>query len=63
VPVSDPGWCACSGRPTFAGGTLEGIVAVPLMLGAGPGHALAPEVFLKPVLAELGRCATLPGSA
>jgi FMN reductase len=38
----------------FAGGALEGIVAVPLMLGAGPGHALAPEVFLKPVLAELG---------
>jgi FMN reductase len=30
------------------------VVAVPLMLGAGPGHALAPEVFLRPVLAELG---------
>jgi FMN reductase len=38
----------------FAGGTgLRGIV-VPLMLGAGPGHALAPEVSLRPVLAELG---------
>jgi FMN reductase len=33
---------------------LEGVVAVPLMLGAGSGHALAPEVFLKPLLAELG---------
>ncbi|MBM7519914.1 NAD(P)H-dependent oxidoreductase [Nocardioides nitrophenolicus] len=29
-------------------------VAVPLMLGAGPGHALAPELSLRPVLAELG---------
>jgi FMN reductase len=38
----------------FSGGALEGVVAVPLMLGAGPGHALAPEVFLKPLLAELG---------
>jgi len=27
---------------------------VPLMLGAGPGHALAPELFLRPVLVELG---------
>lgn len=33
---------------------LSGVVAVPLMLGAGPGHALAAEVHLKPVLAELG---------
>jgi FMN reductase len=40
---------------------LDGVVAVPLMLGAGPGHALAPEVFLKPVLAELG--AVLPTKA
>lgn len=29
-------------------------VAVPLMLGAGPGHALAAELTLRPVLAELG---------
>ncbi len=29
-------------------------VAVPLMLGGGPTHALAPEVSLRPVLAELG---------
>ena len=38
----------------FAGGTgLRGVV-VPLMLGAGPGHGLAPELSLRPVLAELG---------
>ena len=33
---------------------LAGVVAVPLMLGAGPGHQLAPELLLKPVLVELG---------
>lgn len=33
---------------------LDGVLAVPLMLGAGPGHALAPELLLKPVLVELG---------
>lgn len=38
----------------FQADALAGVVAVPLMLGAGPGHAMAPEVFLKPVLAELG---------
>lgn len=35
-------------------GGLAGVVGVPLMLGAGPGHALAPELLLKPVLVELG---------
>jgi FMN reductase len=39
-------------------GDLAGVVAVPLMLGGGPGHALAPELLLKPVLVELG--ATTP---
>jgi len=39
-------------------GGLRGVVAVPLMLGAGPDHALAPEVHLLPVLTELG--ATVP---
>jgi len=29
-------------------------VAVPLMLGAGPAHALAPELTLRPVLTEIG---------
>jgi FMN reductase len=38
----------------FPSNGLAGVVAVPLMLGAGPGHQLAPEVFLKPVLVELG---------
>ncbi|MCL8027666.1 NAD(P)H-dependent oxidoreductase [Nocardioides bruguierae] len=39
----------------FDGGTgLAGKVVVPLMLGAGPAHAMAPELTLKPVLAELG---------
>jgi len=43
----------------FAGGTgLRGL-AVPLLLGAGPAHALASELTLRPVLTELG--ATVPG--
>jgi FMN reductase len=40
------------------GDGLKGVVAIPLMLGAGPAHALAPELLLKPVLVELG--ATVP---
>ncbi|MCW2800845.1 MAG: NADPH-dependent oxidoreductase [Aeromicrobium sp.] len=40
---------------------LEGVVAVPLMLGAGPAHQLAAEVHLKPLLVELG--ATVPTPA
>ena len=32
---------------------LRGVV-VPLMLGAGPAHALAPELTLRPVLSEIG---------
>jgi FMN reductase len=39
-------------------GDLAGVVAVPLMLGAGPAHAMAPDLLLKPVLVELG--ATTP---
>ena len=38
----------------FAGGSGLRGVAVPLMLGAGPAHALAPELTLRPVLTELG---------
>lgn len=46
----------------FAGGTgLAGVVAVPLMLGAGPAHAMAPDLTLKPVLSELGGTCALPG--
>lgn len=33
---------------------LAGCRAVPVMLGAAPHHALAPEVFLRPLLVELG---------
>jgi FMN reductase len=36
------------------GGALAGVTAIPLMLGGDWRHSLAPEVFLKPVLAELG---------
>lgn len=45
----------------IAGDGLVGTVAVPLMLSAAPGHAMAAEVFLRPVLTELG--ATVPGAA
>lgn len=44
----------------FAGGTGLRGVAVPLMLGAGPTHALAPELLLRPLLSELG-AATVRG--
>lgn len=40
---------------------LRGTVAVPVMLGAGPTHALAPEIFLKPLLVELGATCPAPG--
>jgi FMN reductase len=42
----------------FPSDGLSGVVAVPLMLGAGPGHALAVDTSLRPVLTELG--ATVP---
>ncbi|SDI80716.1 FMN reductase [Frankineae bacterium MT45] len=45
----------------FPSNGLEGVTAFALMLGAGPQHALAPELLLKPVLAELG--ASLPSRA
>ena len=45
----------------FAGSTgLEGVVAIPLMLGASPGHALTAELTLKPVLVELGAICPTP---
>ena len=37
----------------FAAGQLTG-VAVPLMLGGGPAHALAPDLTLAPLLTHLG---------
>jgi FMN reductase len=45
----------------FPSNGLASVVGVPLMLGAGPAHALAPELLLKPVLVELG--ATCPTRA
>jgi FMN reductase len=42
-------------------GELAGVVALPVMLGAGPGHQLAPELLLKPVLVELGAICPAPG--
>jgi len=43
------------------GDALRGVTAVPLMLGAGPGHALAPELGLRPVLSELGASVPVRG--
>ena len=42
-------------------GDLAGVVAVPLMLGGGLTHHLAPELLLKPVLVELGATAPTRG--
>ncbi len=44
----------------FPSGGLSGVVAFPLMLGGAWQHALAPEVFLKPVLVELGATCPMP---
>src|SRR5579871_2802181 len=38
----------------FPSDGMAGITAFPVMLGAGPAHALAPDLLLKPVLVELG---------
>ena len=38
----------------FGAGSLRGVTAIALMLGGDARHALAVEVFLKPVLAEIG---------
>ncbi|MFB9377143.1 NADPH-dependent FMN reductase [Kineococcus gynurae] len=43
------------------GDGLRDVVAVPLMLGGGPAHALAPELLLKPVLVEIGATCPAPG--
>ena len=45
----------------FAAGSMTGVVAFPLMLGGAWKHALAPEVFLKPVLVELGASCPVSG--
>lgn len=33
---------------------LAKVVAIPVMVGGAPVHALAPEVFLRPLLVEIG---------
>jgi FMN reductase len=38
----------------FPAGSLAGVTAIALQLGGDWRHSLAPEVFLKPVLAEIG---------
>ena len=38
----------------FAQDELGALATVPLMVGAGPGHALAVETHLRPVLVEIG---------
>jgi FMN reductase len=40
---------------------LAGVVVVPVMVGAAPIHALAPELLLRPLFVELG--ATVPSRA
>lgn len=42
------------------GGGLDGVCTIAMMMGAGQAHALAPEVHLKPVLAELGCSTPMP---
>ena len=43
------------------GDGMAGVIAVPLMLGAGPAHHLAPDLLLKPVLVELGAVVPVQG--
>lgn len=39
---------------------LKDVVAIPFMVGGSAGHQMAPEVFLKPVLVELGAICLTP---
>jgi FMN reductase len=45
----------------FPADGLAGVTAFPVMLGAGPTHAMAPDLLLKPVLVELGATCPAPG--
>jgi FMN reductase len=45
----------------FGAGELGGLTTVPMMLGAAPHHALAPELSLRPVLVEIGCSCPTPG--
>jgi FMN reductase len=42
-------------------GQLSGRLAVPMMVGGAPGHMLAVEAHLRPVLVELGATCVTPG--
>lgn len=44
----------------FPPGGLTGVVAVPVMVGASPGHAVSAEAYLRPVLLELGATCPTP---
>jgi FMN reductase len=45
----------------FPANGLAGVIGLPVMMGAGPTHALAPELLLKPVLVELGAICPVQG--
>lgn len=40
---------------------LAGVTALPVMMGAGPAHAMAPDFLLKPVLVEMGATCPVAG--
>jgi FMN reductase len=42
-------------------GQLAGRLAVPMMVGGAPGHMLAVEVHLRPMLVEVGATCVTPG--
>ena len=44
----------------YAPGSLEGVLAIPLMVHAGTGHGLVADVHLRPVLLELGATCPTP---
>lgn len=44
----------------FGQGELDGTTTFAVMLGAGPQHALAPELTLRPVLTEIGASCPAP---
>lgn len=45
----------------IAAGALGGRVAIPVMVGASPNHALAVETHLRPLLVEVGASCPTPG--
>ena len=45
----------------FAGGSLAGTTAVPILLGGAPNHTLAVDVHFTPLLVELGASVPVRG--